>query len=124
MDIQGILYSFALGLVGALFSGIFVYLWQNCRHTKDHVNKKQACKMFCFYILFYCVLVGLLVCLATLVLGFQNNPPTSSNPSCSCQNITYIENYYNISNINIENKKSAFSVEELKYLIQKNPREP
>jgi len=117
MDISGILISFALGLVGALFIGIFVYLWQNCREMKDPVDKKQACDRFSYYIIIYCILVVILVCLATSV-------PVSSNSSCVNQNITYVVNYYNVSEINIEDKKIALSVEEIKYLIQKNPKLP
>jgi hypothetical protein len=114
MDISGIFISFALGLVGALFSGIFVYLWQNWRESKDDV-KKNASNCFCFYMIFYCILVASLVFLAITV-------PVSSNSSCANQTITYVVNYYNVSEINIEDKKTALSVEEVKYLIQKNPK--
>lgn len=67
-------------------------------------------------------LVGICFLIFNFLSQVEDPQTTSGNISCINQNITNIVNNYSvaITEIHIENKPPVVSVEELKYLIQKN----
>lgn len=129
MDISSIGYSLefaALGIPLSIFSGIVFHLLENYDRATDNTEKNKIKKYLTGSLILVIILVVGMVYIGNAAVEFGRpvEQSTQLNPSCANQSVTYVVNYYNISEVIIENKKSTFSVEELKYLIQNNPRKP